>query len=383
MTSLLAVVAKMIGISLAKAIVKDWLRNERLLPDLAAGAIDVVLAASSKGPEPPPGLEKLSAQVAQNVREALEHDGIRLQDSSYHAVGFEVALTLQSANLDAGLLVDTSLDPELLARHLDTVRQPVGLSSDEQAVYERVLRETARALLDASIEIRGLSRVAVGKVLRTQDELLAKVTMLVTRPAGDAASFEQNYRQSVIRGLDRMELFGLPRLDEVTRRQSLELAFVTMNVKSKTGQGISALREEMIQSLLADDSGRRSAADPATENLSEPVDQRLARSRRLVIQGQAGYGKSTLAQWLAVRSARSTFPRVLQDWNNTVPLFIRLRAHAATGFPAPEHFPLPVAKPIYETMPKSWVNQQLDLARMMHEVRSRATGISAEGVCGL
>ena len=53
----------------------------------------------------------------------------------------------------------------------------------------------------------------------------------------------------------------------------------------------------------------------------------LAESSYLLFRGDAGLGKTTLMQWIAVQSASQCFPPELASWNGTVPFFIRLRQH--------------------------------------------------------
>ena len=95
------------------------------------------------------------------------------------------------------------------------------------------------------------------------------------------------------------------------------------------------------------------------------VDELLGRVRRVVITGEPGSGKTTLAQWLAVRSAKRDFGPTLTAWNHTVPFFIRLRQRVDKGFPKPEEFPEMVARAIAGSMPAGWVHQQLDKGRAL------------------
>ena len=65
------------------------------------------------------------------------------------------------------------------------------------------------------------------------------------------------------------------------------------------------------------------------------IESVLIGKRRLVVEGQAGSGKTTLFQWLAVRAAREDFEAPLEGWNDSIPFFIRLREYAESTFPPP------------------------------------------------
>ncbi|NER23194.1 MAG: NACHT domain-containing protein [Symploca sp. SIO1C2] len=162
-----------------------------------------------------------------------------------------------------------------------------------------------------------------------------------------ADEFALRYRRIVQDKLDRLELFGLPRIDRLTSRQNLSMAYITLSV-SGAGKSI----EDKAKSSLTlmnykqweREWGRR----------SRPIDEVICNHQRLVIRGAAGAGKSTLLQWLAVRAASQSFPPVLQDWNYKIPFFIRLRSLVGKEFPTPEQFPALIARNFAATICISW-----------------------------
>ncbi|HEX2418240.1 MAG TPA: NACHT domain-containing protein, partial [Micromonosporaceae bacterium] len=111
--------------------------------------------------------------------------------------------------------------------------------------------------------------------------------------------------------------------------------------------------------LAGDDPGSASAvSSPAAR-----VEDVLASTRRLFVRGQAGLGKTTLLQWIAVQSARQSFPERLADWNDTVPFLVRLRRHAEGQLPAADQFVSEVGRHIAAEMPEGWVQEQLRSGR--------------------
>src|SRR5205814_10371792 len=96
-----------------------------------------------------------------------------------------------------------------------------------------------------------------------------------------------------------------------------------------------------------------------TERSIVSVDEALASSELLLIRGQAGSGKTTLLQWIAIKSASSSFEGSLSNWNNTLPFYIRLRHFANSELLPPETSPKSVASTILDIMPKGWVHKEL------------------------
>ncbi len=155
-----------------------------------------------------------------------------------------------------------------------------------------------------------------------------------------------------------MELFGVARMDAATKRQSLSIAYVAIDV-DQSDQQIDLFDSTRYEILYGPDNSLRVQIAPQ----SGPIDHLLASSRKIIVRGQAGSGKSTLLQWLAVRSASHDFQAQLSHWNKTVPFFIRLRERVNKDFPKPEEFPGLIAPTIAGQMPRGWVHEQLTNGR--------------------
>ena len=89
------------------------------------------------------------------------------------------------------------------------------------------------------------------------------------------------------------------------------------------------------------------------------IEDLLASTKRLFIRGEAGLGKTTLLQWIAVRSAERDFPEPLHAWNETIPFLLPLRRYNNRQLPAPEEFLEEVGSNLSGEMPRGWVQRQL------------------------
>lgn len=366
---LVETVALAIGPAVAKAVLKLWLGDG--LPNTAASnAIDLVkrkvedMLAQNKADLQ---IQRIGEQIAVRLHPVFDHDGISLGEEERGVVALEFARTLSIADITSKLLVDANLDADILARHLLYVANAsVRLfSAAEMALYERLIRESAKEIMTVANSLTGFERYFSASVLQGMDNVLAAVAKLIATPSQEATQFESRYRAVVKQNLDKVEVFGLPQLDTLTRRQSLSVAYISLDVSQQ--DRIVASREhtdDVFEYKKSKDVmlfERRKIGK--LDVVSGPADSLLATSRRIVIRGQAGSGKSTLMQWIAVRSAARDFPQHLAHLNDTVPFFIRLRSCVKSGFPRPEEFVSQIATMIVGDMPHGWVHDQLESGR--------------------
>jgi NACHT domain/Leucine Rich repeats (2 copies) len=360
---LLTTLALSIGPVLADSILREWLKGMGPLPELAVGLVGVTkerLARTLSSRAESRVVQEIGKRTVGQLRPLFEHEARDLDESSRTVLALELAATLADAEITADLLVSFNLDPRRLTRHLAKLRPTVtaNLSASESALYDRMLAEVSVKIVNIAADLSGFQRSVVIKTLEGQDRILEMLSRLMAEPDAEAAAFERLYRETVGRQLDHMDLFGLRRIDTVAHRQSLTMAYVTLDVETtvrETWTGTDGRPQDQ-SSVLATDS---TAAAP----LTVPIDQLLALSRRVVLCGEAGSGKSTFVQWLSVRAAKRDFQPYL---NNTVPFFLRLRERVGRGFPAPEEFPAMVARTMAGAMPRSrWVHEQLHLGRAL------------------
>src|SRR4030095_4938805 len=97
--------------------------------------------------------------------------------------------------------------------------------------------------------------------------------------------FELQYRRTLDRRLDRMELFGVRLVGGGARDYPLTVAYVSLTATASGG------------------------------DMPVRVEDALTGAERVVIRGEAGSGKTTLLRWLAVRATNREFTGVLAQWN--------------------------------------------------------------------
>jgi NACHT domain len=319
-----------------------------------------------------------------------------IDENGQSAVALAVADTLNTAKVDSALLIEHNLEPTELAKYLlDNRPGTTNLFSEpEESLYRRIISETSRLIVEIASQLPTFTERTFAEVLKREDSLLSITDRILeevrhirasSQSAEQAVSqFEVDYRQEVVRNLDKLELFGVDATN-ASSRHKLTVAYIALSVqrevdsskKQADNDNPISMNEPRLASVTESSSSAQTPDESDAE--SESVNKVLADSERLFIRGEAGSGKTTLLQWIAVHSARNDFPDDLTDWNRTVPFFISLRQCVETKLPVQERFvrfltptislPVPenfvrfVAPMIADTMPTGWVHSQLKSGR--------------------
>ncbi|MEV0239630.1 NACHT domain-containing protein [Streptomyces sp. NPDC050674] len=176
---------------------------------------------------------------------------------------------------------------------------------------------------------------------RDQAELIAKVDELLTRaPRPDArdAAFERRYLPYVAERHNHLTIYGID-LRDSPDRWPLEVAYLTL---------------EATADQEPDRAGPPGEDQPARTGRM-PADGTLEQDSRVLLRGDAGSGKTTLVQWLAVTAARA---------GTHIPFVLPLRTLIRTGpLPAPAAFLSAVGCPL--SPPDGWAERVLATRRAL------------------
>jgi hypothetical protein len=359
-----------VGPAVSKAVLKMWLKDSTVLQDASADIVDLLkkktedaFAQKRAGRQ----FEEIGEKIAANLLPLFEaEDGIA-DEGGRIAVANSVADTLRAVPITPDLLAAKDLDPTRLAKHFLDARPSAtsGLSSGEASLYQRVIKETSRWIVDVASQLPAFTERTFAEVLKRENLLIDVVNRIYdelqrirkgseeSNQEAGAARFETDYRLAVARKLDELELFGVDFASSVNRRHRLSVAYVTLSVEKRPQQQHGESHHPVDQP--SDLHERKSSPDGGVM----PVEVVLQQSKFLIVRGQAGSGKTTLLQWVAVKAATRSFEGSLAEWNALIPFFIRLRDCIESGLPKPEDFPSLIAPAISGLAPNKWVHQKL------------------------
>jgi len=206
--------------------------------------------------------------------------------------------------------------------------------------------------------------------------------------------FTQRYCEHVIKQYDILELFGCDIPKELKSHQ-LSVAYVSLNLTQEDeDQPLSRrVNSKCDSSSTKNKTYLEGNEEPQNDinNSSAVVEQVLDSVSkgfgRLLINGSAGAGKSTLMRWCAIHAAQNilnesfTFetvkiPSILnrhidgelsrasENWRRKIPLLIRLRDCPAGQLPAANELPSFLAKHL-PSAPLNWMTNVLDSGRAL------------------
>ncbi|CAL9544576.1 NACHT domain-containing protein [Streptomyces sp. enrichment culture] len=173
---------------------------------------------------------------------------------------------------------------------------------------------------------------------RGQAELIAKVDELITRvPRPDArdTDFERRYLRYVAEQHNRITIYGID-LRDSPDRWPLEVAYLSLEATAEDDRtALPGMRAEPERTVRL------------------PAEDALLTHDRVLLRGDAGSGKTTLVQWLAVTTSRD---------GDRIPYVLPLRTLVrADALPAPAAFLTAVGCPL--TPPEGWAERVLGAGR--------------------
>jgi hypothetical protein len=326
--------------AVVKTAFKLWVGDNTLADNLSADLTDMIksrVSGSLDQRKVRARFGKMEEIVADQVLSILNTEFRNLDEGERNAAISAVTETFDRARLTDKVLFAGNLDPFYLENF---VRQFTGqstrdLSEGGTGLYDRVLAQCCAYIIEIADKLPHFQTGAFAELLGRDSQILARLEDVLERlpaPAkGDTGPdrVETAYRQRIAKVFDRLELFGL---DFAAQWYALSIAYV--NLKLSVG-------------------GARTRS-------GEPFESWLAEYPKLVIDGRAGSGKTTILQWIAVRAARRDFEGPASWLNGHVPFFLRLREYAGSALPAPEEF-LDKVAPLLAPDPdaRPWPRKQL------------------------
>jgi hypothetical protein len=355
-----------VGRELGKQIVRVWMvprsasqeRDSSLAELVAFGVPDQIRRRKLKRQ-----IEDISDKVAERLSPFCEHEFRTLTVEDKQAAILIGAECLASAKLDDRSIFAEDMEPERvieeILRQSGQQLRSAGLGEDGEKLCELVIRESGTILCKTIQQLPTYTPRALTEMLqrssRISDDIaeildrVPRASLMSQRGTAFDGEFQTRYKAHISVTQDHLELFGLDTRN-YRLRTAVTTAFLSLNVRME-GRLETGDRLEVPAGLSL---GRESKVESA-----------LHSNNRLLIRGDAGCGKTTLLQWLAVSAARGTFGVVLSDWNGLTPFVVRLRSYGGKSLPRPENFVDLVASPLSGLMPDGWVHRQLESGHVL------------------
>ncbi len=293
-------------------------------------------------------LRRLSAElVARAVRATGPHDAPSAEEQR------EVADALAASLGALGELTMEDVQAVRLGAWglAEHVVHPAHLSAAADALYQSLLHSVCVHILNFFTQRSTFVARTLVEQTRQLDELVRRVDLLVERvPPLSAAdtTFEGRYARYVVTRHSHLTIYGVDL--QAAREWPLDTAYLTLQATEREPDTLAGV----------DPDAPRVAPPP------EPADRALAGRERVLLRGEAGSGKTTLVQWLAVATARQeTVGGDHAHLLGRVPFVLPLRTLTRGGreLPAPDAFLSAVSCPIAGAQPDGWPDRVLGAGR--------------------
>ncbi len=355
----------------AKLLVKAWISdNESVLElvekgaDAASGNAEELLRARRLKRQ----LEAIAERIAIDLASIFEAEIGQAPEQTIEILVTNLEIILGKTPVDAAMIADNDFDPtKIYQLIIGNSGQELSLLGEKlEPVVARALQETVKYVVEVASELPKFSEKVAAEILRREtflidaaERILAEIKRISSYVPNsdlprDAAKFEADYRLSILRKLDELELFGVD-LPPFAKKRRLSVAYVSLNVqKAEKPSRTRELKLEVQGSPIN---------SPKPSNAPISMDTLLETSSRLLIKGLAGSGKTTLLQWIAVGSAGKRFTGSLTSWNDLVPFYLTLRSYKDSALPKLSEFLLTTTPVLSEQAPQGWVKDLLSSGR--------------------
>ncbi|MFF5703990.1 NACHT domain-containing protein [Streptomyces sp. NPDC012794] len=382
-----------IGIRLASAAIGPLVKKLFVAEGPGAGLVDKPVRISGyvsfTGEKRSLTESDLRTLAAKLVGQALRTGERPIAADEQHAVADALAATLHAlGDLTLSDVDAVRLGAADFARELRRAagRPERELSADGTYFYERLLEAACLHILHFFTQRSTFVAHALVAQTRGIAELTAKVDELIRRdplPGAQDAAFEEEYLPYVARRHAKLTIYGID-LGDSPSRWPLDAAYLSLEVTA-VGRSAGATSKSFLAALDALGTDLRMPASDQDARVAEalakepeltahvlalagapqPADQALAGSRRVLLRGEAGSGKTTLVQWLAVSAARQDLPPQMAYLEDRIPFVLPLRTLTRHGerLPEPREFLNAAGCPLGGSQPDGWAHRVLASGR--------------------
>ncbi|MEV7193833.1 NACHT domain-containing protein [Streptomyces sp. NPDC093510] len=357
-----------IGTRLASSAVAPLIKKLFVRDGPGAGLVDKPVRLSSlvsfKGEKRALGERDVRRLAERLVTASLGSPGERTfpPDEAQAVTDALTRVLLALGDLDMDDVQAVRLGHEKLARKLLHAAPDSRLSADASFYLDSVTEWACLHILQFFTQRSTFVAATLVAQSRGQDELIAKVDELISRrPVSGAedSAFERGYRAYVAKKHGKLTIFGIDLADS-PGKWPLDAAY--MSLEAVAPGRVASARYQAGAEYHTEEVEIVELTPPL------PADQALATHDRVLLRGEAGSGKTTLVQWLAVSAARGAVAvssDTMAYLDDRIPYVLPLRTLTRHGerLPAPADFLASVGCPLAGTQPKGWEARVLAAGR--------------------
>jgi len=370
---MLELIAKLVAPSIAKGIIKVWLKDNVIAQSAGNSIVDLLKIKFEDFNERETvrlEFETVQNRVSNYLAELLEKEFGSLTKTQSKQVFNAVSLTIDSAELTTSTLTDFSYDAQVLTQFFLKRTGSQGgnpgksWNEKQRTLYSLLLAEASQLITNYAPQLPDFQSEALKKLLQGDRYLVQQIDLLVDTFSSinlgvDSSNdrFELNYRKIVTQKYDRLELYGVD-VNRAAKRYKLNIAYISLDLESNSHNTEHRLESE-IDAEKQDCGNQLDYEDKYTNrNL---LANAICNREGVLIEGPAGSGKTTLLQWLCVSTAARKHTKDFTPINSMIPVYVRLREYANNNkLPSPIELVSSITESFKDTMPEGWILSKLE-----------------------
>ena len=249
--------------------------------------------------------QDISDSIAKSCHQILSHHQITEERAD---VFYETVIDMVNAtDLSYEVIISKNASADAIYQRMlkFATKYEKQFDSDEYDIFLRLTRHVAGVIVNTALESPRFVNYGINHIASAIEELqqrtegvlkrLEEIDQAVSRKTADFQRYERYYRNNVAEKYGWIQLLGAKSLDREEKRYKLSIAYVALELRK---------------------------GNATNGNLE--VEDLFSKSKFLWIDGDAGSGKSTLMQWIAINSALNNGD-VLSELKDSIPFLIELR----------------------------------------------------------
>lgn len=286
--------------------------------------------------------ETISDKVASSCKTILENTPLEPERADF--IIENIVQSYKKANLTICKLLENGVSEEKIKQELidcsDNFR--ILLDPKEVQLYERLLDYTTHFLVNAYIQFPEFNQEGIKRLNSKMDELIEKTDNLIeTTDKLDsfisnqnqlAANYERQYRGKIISQNNYVYLFGAGSLEKEYKKYQLSIAYVELEIYDE-------YYDRQIK-----------------------LEEIFKKHKKIWLSGEAGLGKTTLLQWIAVKTAEKS--KEISGLTDPLPVLIKLRQLDCSNLSFVKYFDSIMKDSSYK-MPEGWIEDLVESGRFV------------------
>ena len=173
-----------LGGSIAKAILKFWLKDYSIAADITSDLIGLIkgktkdVLAQNRAKRQ---LETIGERVAETLLPIFEAERTLLDEGSQIAIVLRISEILNNSKIDTRLLAENDLEPINLLKYLRELnpQRTKNFSQNETIFFERILSDVCQNIIDIASELPGFTEQTLAEVLKREGDLIQKADQIL------------------------------------------------------------------------------------------------------------------------------------------------------------------------------------------------------------